>query len=214
MNQETSRTRRWRLVLAILAGSLLFLPLGLRAAAGPDWRLEEVLSIGGPESDLLAMWVGLAVDADGFLYVTDNVQCSLMKFDARGRLVKKTGRRGTGPGEFLAPRQVDVSAQSVYVVDAKIPAIQVFNKDLGYQRRIPLSYAVMEVQALPDDLLAVPGIPLIQSETGKVIILDQAGRHLRSVAFHSPEKNLALSMCHFIFAPGGEMYTLLRGPHR
>ena len=208
-NQETSRTRRCRLVLAILAGSLLFLPLGLRAAEEPDWRLEEVLSIGGPKSDLLSMWVGMAVDADGFLYVTDNVQCSLMKFDALGKLVKKTGRRGTGPGEFLAPRQVDVWAQSVYVVDAKIPAIQVFDKNLNYQRRIPLSYAVMEVQALPNDLLAVPGIPLIPSEAGKVIILDQAGRHLRSVAFHSPEKNVALSMSHFIFAPGGEMYAAL-----
>ncbi|HEX9901268.1 MAG TPA: 6-bladed beta-propeller [Acidobacteriota bacterium] len=209
MNQETSRTRRRRLVLAFLAGSLFFLSLGLQAAQEPGWRLEEVLSVGGPKSDLLSMWVGLAVDKDGYLYLTDNVQCSLMKFDSLGRLVKKTGRRGRGPGEFLAPREVDVSGQSVYVVDAKIQAIQVFDKDLNYQRRIPLSYAVMEVQGLPNDLLAVPGIPLIQSEAGKIIILDQTGRHLRSVAFHPPEKNAALSMCHFVFAPGGEMYAAL-----
>jgi hypothetical protein len=207
MNQAASRTRRLRLVLALLVGSLLFLPLGFRAAAESDWRLEEVLSIGGPKSDLLSMWVGLAVDADGFLYVTDNIQCRLMKFDAQGRLVKKTGRRGRGPGEFLAPREVDISAQAVYVVDAKIPAIQVFDKDLNYRRRIPLSCGVMEIQCLPNDLLAVPGISMIPSEVGKVIILDQAGRHLRSVAFTSPEKNAGLVKAYFVFAPGGEMYA-------
>ncbi len=207
MRQKTSRTRRQRLVLAFLAGSLILSTLGLQAAEEPRWRLEEVLSIGGLKSDLLSMWVGLAVDADGFLYLTDNVQNSLMKFDPQGKLVKKTGRRGGGPGEFLAPRQVDVSAQSVYVVDGKIPAIQVFDKDLKYQRRIPLSFAVIEIQALPDNSLAVPGVPLIKSEAGKVIILDQTGRPLRSVAFIRPDKADATSMSNFIFAPGGEMYA-------
>jgi hypothetical protein len=208
-NQETPRTGRRRLVLVLLAGGLLLLSLGLRAAEDAGWRLEEVLSIGGPKSDLLSMWVGLAVDADGFLYVTDNVQCSLMKFDALGKLVKKTGRRGQGPGEFLAPRQVDVSARAVYVVDAKILAIQVFDKDLNYQRRIPLSYPVQEVQALADNSLAVPGMPYLASELGTILILDQSGRRLRSVSYYPPMKKAAESMSNFLVARGGELYAAM-----
>jgi hypothetical protein len=209
MQHTTSRTRRLRLVLAFLAGSMILSALHLRATEEPGWRLEEVLSIGGPKSDLLSMWVGLAVDADGFIYLTDNIQNSLMKFDPQGKLVKKTGHRGDGPGEFLAPRQVDVSGQSVYVADARIQAIQVFNKELKYERRIPLSFAVSEIQALPDNSLAVPGVFLIKSETGKILILDQTGRLLRSVAFIHPDKADATSMSGFIFAPGGEMYAAL-----
>jgi len=208
-NQETPGTRRRRLVPALLAASLLLRPFSLRPAEGPGWRLEEVLSIGGPKSDLLSMWVGLAVDADGSLYVTDNLQCSLMKFDSQGKLMKKAGRRGTGPGEFSAPRQVDVSAQAVYVVDAKIPAVQVFDKELNFQRRIPLPYAVQEIQALADGSLAMPGNLFLKTEFGKVIIRDQTGKPLRSMPFHPPGKKAVESSVFFIFTASGEMYTAL-----
>jgi len=209
INQETPRTRRRRLVLALLAVGLLLQGLALKASEKPGWRLEEVLSIGGLQSDLLSMWVGLAVDGEGYIYLTDNVQCSLLKLDPKGNLVKKSGHRGQKPGEFTAPRRVDVQDKIVYVVDAGLAAVQVFDQELNFVRRIPLSYAVQDIQALPDGSLAVPGMILSRSEAGKVLVLDQAGRRLRSVTFRPAEKNTLLSMSKFVFAPSGEVFGAL-----
>jgi hypothetical protein len=50
-------------------------------------------------------------------------------------LIKKTGRKGQGPGQFLAPRYLGISGELIYVTDQFKPGIQVFDKNLSYSRR-------------------------------------------------------------------------------
>ncbi len=51
------------------------------------------------------------LDNTGNLYVVDNVKAHILKFDTKGKLIKKWGAKGQGPGEF--PRSpIDISVVS------------------------------------------------------------------------------------------------------
>ena len=64
--------------------------------------LEEVLSLGTLDDGALVQWTGIAASASGEIYVLDALDYALKKFDAAGRLLKKTGRQGPGPLELPA----------------------------------------------------------------------------------------------------------------
>ena len=61
--------------------------------------------------------IGFAPNGD--IYVTDGYGNSrVMKFSPDGRLLKKWGKKGTGPGEFDTPHSVAVDAKGlVYIAD-------------------------------------------------------------------------------------------------
>jgi hypothetical protein len=82
-----------------------------------ELHLREVLSIGGIDQDVLSQWADVVVDGQDDLFVTDDMDFSVKKFDAKGNLIKKAGRKGQGPGEFSAPRYVGCSEKLVYVTD-------------------------------------------------------------------------------------------------
>ena len=46
---------------------------------------------------------GVAVDFVGNIYVADEGNNRVQKFDARGSFLTKWGREGAGPGQFKAP---------------------------------------------------------------------------------------------------------------
>ncbi|MGB8952508.1 MAG: 6-bladed beta-propeller [Candidatus Aminicenantales bacterium] len=136
--------------------------------------LEEVLSIGDLEDDLLFQWTGVTSDTEGFIYVTDNMDYSLKKFSASGKLQKKTGQKGQGPGEFSAPRLLDCSEKWIYVIDQNIPGIQVFDKELHFQRRIPMLLPVIDFKVLSDDRIAVLAFDL--RHPSRVLFIDPEGK--------------------------------------
>ncbi|MDH7514027.1 MAG: hypothetical protein QHH14_13860 [Clostridiales bacterium] len=117
--------------------------------------LEEVLSIGSLEDDTLYMWVGITTDSTGHIYVTDAMDYSIKKFDAKGALIKKSGRKGQGPGEFLAPRLIEYHKGLIYVTDEKIPGIHVFDEDLNYKYHIILNLPINDLCITRDDKICV-----------------------------------------------------------
>ncbi|HDZ25596.1 MAG TPA: 6-bladed beta-propeller, partial [Candidatus Aminicenantes bacterium] len=93
-----------RKLLFLVSLLAIALYVHLPSLSGKDIKkilLEEVLSIGSLEDDALFQWVGVISDSDSYIYVTDNMDYSLKKFDDQGNLIKKTGQKGKGPGEFL-----------------------------------------------------------------------------------------------------------------
>jgi hypothetical protein len=93
--------------------------------------LEEVLSIGDLyDNPVLYMWVDVKVDENNFIYVTDTMDYSLNKFNSQGKLIKKIGRKGQGPGEFQAPRFMGLSEKFIYVSDERMNRIQVFDMEI------------------------------------------------------------------------------------
>jgi len=72
----------------------------------------------------------VAVDRDGFLYVSDSLNFRVQVFDTDFRPAGQIGGYGDMPGYFSQPKGVAVSsAGHIYVVDAQFEAVQVFSRD-------------------------------------------------------------------------------------
>ena len=118
---------------------LVALSISQGILAGKELRkvsLEEVLSIGELDDDTLFQWAGVAVGSRGNIYVTDAMDYSLKKFDPQGNFIKKAGRKGQGPGEFLAPRLLDCSENYIYATDQNFRGLKVFDRELNFIRHI------------------------------------------------------------------------------
>ena len=168
------------------------------------WRLEEVLSIGSLEDDVLFQWVGIDVDGEQNIYVTDALDYSLKKFDAAGRLLKKEGRKGQGPGEFLAPRYLDSTEEFIYVSDQFIPRIQVFDKNLNYRHSVSISIPVSDFSALSNGEIAV--VSLSPPRSGRIFIFDSEGQLDRELQYSDEKFPLMMDMVNFTFGPQGYLH--------
>jgi len=108
----------------------------------PPWKISRELDFlfSFPDEELASgdiyLWQAhnIDCDADGNIYVTDQKQRCLFKFDGRGRFLLKKGREGQGPGDFLNPYSLDVSGKTVYVADTIKRDIQVFDQKLDLVR--------------------------------------------------------------------------------
>jgi len=195
-----------------ISNSLVFPMLAFAAvslfAAGPDGpaqiKLEEVLSIGGPDADLLFQWTGVSVDRDDQIFVVDTLDYSLKKFDPRGRFLGKVGRKGQGPGEFEKAVGLSVVGDSVYAWDLSVRAVQVFDRNLIYRKSLPLPGLVDGLGPTPDGALAV-GI-LGPDGFPKIIVIDTEGKIVREISYQGKAERLFGDSVRFVFGPSREIY--------
>ncbi|MBI5192835.1 MAG: 6-bladed beta-propeller, partial [Nitrospirae bacterium] len=76
---------------------------------------------------------GVTVDQAGDIWVTDNVNDRIVKFDSSGNFLLTIGSTGTGPGQLNAPEGIDVdSAGNIWVADYSNGRVQKLNS-LGQQ---------------------------------------------------------------------------------
>lgn len=62
--------------------------------------------------------IGLTIDDSGNLFVVDNIQCNVKKFDQFGNFLMKFGGKGTGAGYFWNPQGIAVDNEGyIYVSD-------------------------------------------------------------------------------------------------
>lgn len=191
-----------------LFGLIMIIPFLLYSEGKEDidWHLEEVLSIGSFDDDILFQWVGVAVDREQNIYVSDTLDYSLKKFDAKGKLIKKTGRKGQGPGEFLAPRYIDHTEISIYVSDQYNPKIQVFDKNLNYTHSIPIPMPVSDFSILPEEEIAVA--TLSTTKSGRIYIFNSTGQIQREILYTNEKLPLLMDMVNFEFDSQGCLYLV------
>jgi len=73
---------------------------------------------------------GVAVDADGNLYVCDTLNNRIEIFDADGQFIKTFGKSGDGPGYFARPKGVTIDVDgNIWVADGLQDRVQVFNQE-------------------------------------------------------------------------------------
>jgi len=77
----------------------------------------------------------LAVDDQGFIYVTDLGNTRIQKFDSAGEIVGVWGQNGIGPGEFSVPTGIATFEDFVFVVDNTQDNIQKFDSDGNFTLR-------------------------------------------------------------------------------
>src|SRR5579872_3021727 len=73
---------------------------------------------------------GLAVDADGNLYVCDALNNRIEVFDADGKFISTYGKNGDGPGYFSRPKGIAIDSDNhIWVADGMQDRVQVFNQE-------------------------------------------------------------------------------------
>ena len=88
-------------------------------------------TIGGGESaesdfsDISAVAIG----AEGEVLVLDGKECRVLVFDTKGKLLRRFGRKGQGPGELSGPIGVAVTPGNEILVDDSL------NRRLSYFSR-------------------------------------------------------------------------------
>jgi sugar lactone lactonase YvrE len=77
----------------------------------------------------LAKPSGLAVDAEGNLYVCDTLNNRVEVFDADGKFIATYGKNGDGPGYFARPKGIAIDSDGhIWVADGMQDRVQVFNQ--------------------------------------------------------------------------------------
>ena len=76
--------------------------------------------------------IGVAVDKDDNIYVSDRTNCFLFKFSKEGKLMKVVGRKGTQPGQFSNPGMIKIINDKLYVCDSGNNRVQILNTELEY----------------------------------------------------------------------------------
>jgi outer membrane protein assembly factor BamB len=131
---------------------------------------------------------------------------SLKKFDNKGNLIKKTGRKGQGPGEFLAPRYLGISSKLLYVIDQFKPGIQVFDKNLSYSHSISVSMPVYDLKVLDDDQIAV--VTISTAKAGRIFIFNSKGKIKRELLYSDKKSHLLTDVVNFDLDSQGNFYLV------
>ena len=99
----------------------------------------------GNDATHLDLPSGIAILKNGNIVVTDGYGNNrAILYDKAGKFIKQVGKgaggpadKGTGPGEWVLPHKIAVDAQeNLYIIDRENKRIQVFDKNLTYQREI------------------------------------------------------------------------------
>ena len=123
------------------AGVLISLTRGTEARVPIGWAVDSVpdLVLGTEDSPsgYLHRVQGLKGLPDGGVLVVDGGSQELRFFDREGRLVKRAGGAGEGPGEFRDPVLVPLlGTDSLLLFDKGLPRFQVLSGDGQYSRQI------------------------------------------------------------------------------
>ena len=90
----------------------------------PRLSLKLVRSVGGldatDEHQIFARPNAMALDEDGFLYVSDMIEAHIRKFDPENKFLTQIGSRGQGPGELMYLSSFDLDAQGRIYVNGQL----------------------------------------------------------------------------------------------
>lgn len=146
------------LLAALLAGGCE--PDATGAMREPErWTLVEELRIGSVEDTLtgFSRVAGVLPAPDGRVYVADAQDQRIRVFDADGGYVGAFGRRGQGPGETEAIRELGWVSDTLYVTDPRLRRVNVYEPDGRFVASLTLALTSRDpdlVGSVPARLLA------------------------------------------------------------
>jgi len=100
-----------------------------------SFKLKRKMGTTGKNHELttpgdFAKPTGIAVDAEGNLYVCDTLNDRIEVFDADGKFISTYGKNGDGPGYFARPKGIAIDGDGhIWVADGMQDRVQVFNKE-------------------------------------------------------------------------------------
>lgn len=167
------------------------------AAAQPALRVERVLRLGGDFGGRDAAFVevaDIATAPSGELYVLDSGDRAVKVYTPAGRFLRRFGRQGGGPGEFLAPTSLRVDSL-VRVSDLAQHRMSHFRLDGRH----------VETVRTPE-IGELPLLGLVPLRNGRVVGSTPVRLHVTSAGERTGSQWAAV----LLVGPGGRADTLLR----
>lgn len=103
----------------------------IRSAGGAaTWHAELIATITADSGvgEAFGSVRSVLLDRDGSVYVVDPSYRQVSVFDSTGALLRRIGRRGTGPGEYTNPYSLAWLGDSLALLDPGIPRVMLVNK--------------------------------------------------------------------------------------
>ncbi len=183
----------------ILLGALL--PNGAQAQRMPQdtWYLaKEFRGQNENGSAEFGATHGIAVDADGNIYISDYNNHEIRKFDKAYNFVKRFGSQGSGNGQFVGPGGLAISPNNrLYAVDCDGNCVQIFDLDGKFVAKFGGAGST-------DGLFNSP-YQVAVSKTGTVFVTDRNNHRVQ--VFDANGKFL------FKFGKQGSFYGEFQEPH-
>lgn len=93
-------------------------------------KLLRSIGKGSAEAEGLNYPTNLALDADGFIYVTNAGNGKVIKLDRDGHILAAFGKLGDGFGQFGRPKGISIDReQRIFVADGAHQNVQIFNAE-------------------------------------------------------------------------------------
>ncbi len=129
--------------------------------------------------------IEIALDEEGFVYVSDYQANNIKKFDASGVFIKTIGREGQGPGEFSWPWEIAVSRGRLFVWDMRNMRICVLSSDGAFIKAVKIQIQ----DGRPEKLEALPNGNIV-IEMEKIHYQDIDKPQDRTISIYSPTLEL------------------------
>ncbi len=101
-------------------------------------KTKEVFSIGGDTNireEMLILPTRIREDSKGNIFILDSKESCIKKYNKDGQFIKKFGRNGSGPGEFIASYKMGIAQNGdVIIYDMINRRFTVFSNDGEYLR--------------------------------------------------------------------------------
>jgi 6-bladed beta-propeller len=91
--------------------------------------IDTVILKGSGEDDFIKIPSSFAVTEDGLYLVVDRKDSDLKVFDVKGKMVKRVGRKGQGPNEFVTPARCDYLDRQFVVMDMGRKKYMLYGRD-------------------------------------------------------------------------------------
>ena len=114
---------------------------GIKTIMNPDYprdgrivySMTDVVTLGSegePEDGILFYPLKIRVDAQDNIYVSDAVDKTIKIYDRSGKWIKNVGKRGQGPGEYMAINDFDVTGDGrIFISDIRQRRVSILSND-------------------------------------------------------------------------------------
>jgi len=150
-------------------------------------ELEEDLSIGNEEDENYIFYrlSGIAVDQEENIFVLDDGECRIQKFDRNGNYLQTIGRKGQGPGEFEQPFGIFLDSEAmIYVRDTLRRNIHIFGSDGRFKETINPQNNVSSYFGITKkkNILSIHTPRTYENTKTSIVLMDMEGKIIKEIA--------------------------------